>query len=344
MPPRDTEPADTRATRDAEPSRGHADAVGAPVPLATPTRRAPGSPDDAHGSASDAVPDVTRVSLVGECARCTGLCCVALPFHRGPEFPVAKDADTPCRNLRPDHGCAIHPSLRRDGWVGCTVYDCYGAGQRITALTTLTAPGTADQPTARATGNAPEHRPDVLAAFRATHQLHEMLWYLTDPACARSRHADAARQAATDITTTIDDAARTGLPTLAATDVTATRTRVAMILRAVSDDTRGRAQHDAHAATRLPRAARPGGDLAGARLRRADLRSAPLRGALLIGADLRDTRLTGADLLGTDLRDADLRGADLTDALFLTRPQVAAAHGDTTTRLPGRLTRPSHWT
>ena len=84
-------------------------------------------------------------------------------------------------------------------------------------------------------------------------------------------------------------------------------------------------------------------DLVGARLRGADLRAADLRGALLVAADLREADLRTADLLGADLRDADLRGSDLREALFLTRPQVAAARGDRRTRLPAGLARPAGW-
>ena len=50
-----------------------------------------------------------------------------------------------------------------------------------------------------------------------------------------------------------------------------------------------------------------------------------------------------ADLLGADLRNADLRGADLSRSLFLTQPQVTAARGDASTRLPSVLQRPVHW-
>ena len=81
-------------------------------------------------------------------------------------------------------------------------------------------------------------------------------------------------------------------------------------------------------------------DLAGADLRGRGLRDAGLRGALLIGADLRGVDLGAADLLGADLRDTDVRGADLGDVLFLTQPQVDAARGDATTRLPASLHPP----
>jgi uncharacterized protein YjbI with pentapeptide repeats len=86
-----------------------------------------------------------------------------------------------------------------------------------------------------------------------------------------------------------------------------------------------------------------GADLVGARLRGADLRGASLRGALLIGADLTGADLRLADLRGADLRAAALDGADLADSLFLTQPQLAAAGGDASTRIPPSLDRPAHW-
>ncbi|HYO37366.1 MAG TPA: pentapeptide repeat-containing protein, partial [Geodermatophilus sp.] len=61
------------------------------------------------------------------------------------------------------------------------------------------------------------------------------------------------------------------------------------------------------------------------------------------GRDRRGADLFGADLRRTDLRGTGLRGADLTGALFLTRPQIAAARGDATTRLPAALVHPAHW-
>jgi hypothetical protein len=43
------------------------------------------------------------------------------------------------------------------------------------------------------------------------------------------------------------------------------------------------------------------------------------------------------------VRGARLDGADLAGALFLTRPQVGAALGDTATVLPPGVPRPTHW-
>lgn len=64
---------------------------------------------------------------------------------------------------------------------------------------------------------------------------------------------------------------------------------------------------------------------------------------MLIGADLRDARLHLTDVLGADLRDADVQDADLTEALFLSQPQINAALGNAAPALPSHLNRPGHW-
>lgn len=74
---------------------------------------------------------------------------------------------------------------------------------------------------------------------------------------------------------------------------------------------------------------------------RIDLIGANLRGACLIAADLRGTDLSGTDFIGADFRDADIKEADLTRSAFLTQAQVNVAKGDTSTKLPARLTRPT---
>ena len=116
-------------------------------------------------------------------------------------------------------------------------------------------------------------------------------------------------------------------------DVGGIRAPVGELLGRVSDAVRG--------SGRGPD--RRGADLMGRDLRRVTLRGASLRGAYLIGADLRGADLGTADLLGADLRAADVRGADLSRCLFLTQPQVTAARGERSTRLPAVLTRPPAW-
>ncbi len=76
-----------------------------------------------------------RSALRADCARCFALCCVALPFAASSGFALDKPAGKPCPHLRGDHRCGIHTGLRERGFTGCTVYDCFGAGQRVSQVT-----------------------------------------------------------------------------------------------------------------------------------------------------------------------------------------------------------------
>ncbi|WP_328407914.1 pentapeptide repeat-containing protein [Streptomyces violaceus] len=266
-----------------------------------------------------------RAELRGDCERCFGLCCVALPFARSADFAVDKDAGTPCRNLQEDHRCGIHARLRQKGFTGCTVYDCFGAGQQVSQITF----GGRDW-----RSEPPEQARRMFDVFPVVRQLHELLWYLTEAlalSAARPIHADL--RTALEKTEELTD----GSPEeLAELDVAAHRQEINVLLLRTSELAR--------AGTKGRKKNRRGADLMGARLKGADLRGANLRGAYLIAADLTGADLRGADLIGADLRDADLTNADLTGALFLTQPQLNAARGSAGTRLPESVTRPGHWT
>ncbi|MFF7764982.1 pentapeptide repeat-containing protein [Streptomyces massasporeus] len=266
-----------------------------------------------------------RAELRGDCERCFGLCCVALPFAASADFAVDKAAGTPCRNLREDHRCGIHARLRQKGFTGCTVYDCFGAGQQVSQITF----GGQDWRT-----GPPERARHMFEVFPVVRQLHELLWYLTEAlALPAARPVHAELRKALEKTEELTG----GTPEeLAGLDVAAHRQEVNVLLLRTSELAR--------AGTKGRRKDRRGADLMGARLKGADLRGASLRGAYLIAADLTGADLRGADLIGADLRDADLTDADLTGAFFLTQPQLNAARGSAGTRLPGSVTRPGHWT
>ncbi|MEU0971184.1 pentapeptide repeat-containing protein [Streptomyces sp. NPDC005917] len=264
-------------------------------------------------------------TLRGDCARCFGLCCVALPFTASADFAVSKPAGKPCRNLGGDHRCGIHAELRQQGFTGCTVYDCFGAGQRVSQVTF----GGQDWRT-----GSDEHARRMFDAFSVVRQLHELLWYLTEalglPA-ARPVHGEL-RQ----LLETTEELTGQTPEELAVLDVAAHRQQVNVLLLRTSELAR--------AGVRGRKRDRRGADLMGARLRGAGLRGASLRGACLIAADLTGADLRDTDLIGADLRDADLTGADLTGAFFLTQPQLDSARGGAGTRLPESVTRPVHWT
>ncbi|MER5362823.1 pentapeptide repeat-containing protein [Streptomyces sp. NPDC002785] len=278
-------------------------------------------PDNVQGPGTDRN---DRAELRADCANCFGLCCVALTLTRSADFAINKDAGKPCRNLQEDFRCGIHTGLRAQGFPGCTVYDCFGAGQKVSRETF-------DGQDWR---RAPQTAQQMFQVFPVMRQLHELLWYLTEALSlepARSLHAEIRRS--------LDETERlTHLPADAFTDldVAAHRDEVAALLLRTSELARA-------TAPRRKKRDHRGADLIGARLKGADLRGADLRGAYLIAADLKGADLRLADVIGADFRDADLSAADLTGSLFLTQAQLNSARGDAATRLPSSLGRPTHW-
>lgn len=262
-------------------------------------------------------------SLRADCANCFGLCCVALPFTRSADFAFDKAAGSPCRHLDTDFRCGIHASLRDKGFPGCTVFDCFGAGQQVSQVT---FGGTSWR-------DAPETAGRMFDVFGVVRQLHELLWYLDEALTlppAQELHDDVRRmRESTELLV------QQGEDALVRLDVAAHREQVNVLLLRTSELVRANAPRQ--------QKNRRNADLIGAKLKGADLRGANLRGAYLIGADLRGADLRLADLIGADLRGANVAGAVLDSALFLTQPQVNAATGSSATKLPAALSRPSHW-
>jgi Pentapeptide repeats (8 copies) len=285
------------------------------------------TPPTGSGSDRPELPELSELSELSElradCASCFGLCCVVPAFAASADFAIDKPAGHACPNLQPDLRCGIHDRLRERGFAGCVVYDCFGAGQRVSQVTFGGRDWRQDPKTAAA----------MFAVFPVMRQLHELLWYLREAstmAAARALHGelDVARER-------VERLARQGPESLPSVEVALHRLRVGALLARASALVR------ADAGACGPDHA--GADLIGARLAGADLRGAVLRGARLVGADLRGADLRLADLLGADLRGADLGAADLTGSIFVTQSQLEAARGDADTLLPPSLTRPAHW-
>ena len=267
--------------------------------------------------------------LRADCSRCFALCCTAFGFTRSADFAIDKPPASPCPNLGADFSCTIHDRLRPRGFPGCTVFDCFGAGQAVSQ-------GLFQGVSWRAT---PQSGPAMFAVFKIMKQLYEMLWHLAG-AEARVFSPDTAAEVR-ELREELASAADGTLQDLLDLDLDVLHGRARDVLGEVSAEIRA----GYFAADGDPGAGRlhADADLAGARLRGGRLCGADLRGACLIGADLRDTDLAGVDLLGADLRDARLDGANLTGALFLTQAQVSAARGTLATLLPPVLAHPDHW-
>lgn len=270
-----------------------------------------------------------RSALRANCADCFALCCTAFGFQRSADFPIDKPAGTPCLNLADDFSCSIHDSLRSRGFRGCTVFDCFGAGQYVSQ----------NLFGGKSWRERPDTSAEMFSTFTVVRQLHEMLWYLVEAAerATTSESSGPTAQLRREILQALDGDASEIL----GADVERIREGVRQTLIDVSEEARG--GYAAIAESDVNDDLHPSADLVGRDLRSLRLCGADLRGAYLIAADLRHGDLAGVDLLGADLRDARLNGADLSNALFLTQVQVDAAQGDATTVLPATLSRPRHW-
>lgn len=113
-----------------------------------------------------------RQNLRADCTRCFGLCCVVPFFDKSANFAFDKPARTPCRNLLVDSTCGIHAELRSSGMPGCTVYDCFGAGQQVSQVTCRGTDWRTDE----------ELAGQMFDVFPIVRELHEQLWYLEEAA------------------------------------------------------------------------------------------------------------------------------------------------------------------
>ncbi len=274
-----------------------------------------------------APPLATPAALRPDCSQCFALCCTAFGFTRSADFAIDKPPARPCPNLAADFSCTIHDRLRPRGFAGCTVFDCFGAGQ---AVSQRLFHGTSWR-------DNPGSAPDMFAAFRVMRQLHEMLWHLAQ-AEAVAYSPDAADEVRL-LQVKVREVAEGNLGKVLTADVGSLHLQVGEALRWVSEEVRAGYFSDGPQRHGLA----PGADLAGANLSGSALCGADLRGSYLIGADLRGADLTAVDFLGADLRDARLDDADLSHSLFLTQAQITAARGNLSTRLPPGLEVPAHW-
>ncbi|HKR50435.1 MAG TPA: pentapeptide repeat-containing protein, partial [Pseudonocardiaceae bacterium] len=193
-------------------------------------------------------PDGGRLSLRADCARCFALCCVAPAFSVSTDFAINKAAGQVCPHLQSDFRCGIHACLRQQGFPGCTVYDCFGAGQKVSQITF----GGQDWRSAQ----------QMFEVFPIMRQLHELLWYLSEALTLQpARQLHGALNLALDETEHLTHNSSDSLLEL---DTAAHRQKVNALLLRTSELVRAEVRH--------PKKDRRGADLIGADLQGADLR------------------------------------------------------------------------
>lgn len=219
---------------------------------------------------SGSIPDGSRLNLQADCENCFGLCCVALPYAASADFAIDKDAGQPCQNLQSDFRCRVHNSLRQLGFRGCTVYDCFGAGQKVSQVTFG----------GRDWRQAPESAKQMFKVFPIMWQLHELLWYLFEALTlqpARQIHGEL--RLALDETKRLTDLNPNSLMEL---DIAAHRADVSALLLRTSELVRDEARRQHKGPLRRQKTYGRGVDLIGADFRDADLRGANLTGSIFL--------------------------------------------------------------
>lgn len=214
--------------------------------------------------------------LKPECAKCFGLCCVALYFSTQNGFPTDKSAGTSCPNLKADFRCMIHEKLGALGRKGCVAYECFGAGQQVSQVTFAgqnwrLEPLSADL---------------MFEVFLIMRQLHEMCWYLTEalsfklalPICEEIGEALYATERITQFTP----------HSLMEFNLSAHCTKINALLRNISKLVRSEISHANKSKVNTEKKSKAREDFCGRDLRKKDLRCADLRGACLIAADLEE--------------------------------------------------------
>jgi hypothetical protein len=169
-----------------------------------------------------------RAELTADCTRCFALCCVAPGFSASADFAISKSAGMPCPHLAGGFRCGIHSHLGSSGFAGCTVYECYGAGQKIAQVTFggrdwRRNPGISGQ---------------MFAAFAVMRDLHELMWYLAEALSLPP--ARPVREPLLEAVADLSRLTRQGPEELAATDLGPQRGQAGALLRQVGRLVRGR--------------------------------------------------------------------------------------------------------
>lgn len=254
------------------------------------------------------------------CTQCSGLCCVALYCMKTDGFPENKIAGKPCKNLMMDFRCTIHSELSKNKLKGCLAYDCFGAGQMVTQIYTSNQNWLSN----------PRQANEIFKVFLIIFQLHQMLWYLIE---ALSITSD--EHLLSEIKTLISENEQmtNQCPKeILNVDVEKYKLNVNRILKKVIECIA--VYHTSDDKNK---------NFLGKNFKKTNLDRRDFSMALMIASNMEECSLYRANFLGADLRDANIRNTDLSVRFFLTQMQVNSALGNSNTKLPLNLSRPSSW-
>lgn len=256
--------------------------------------------------------------LTIDCKKCSGLCCVALFCSKMDGFPEDKQADVPCKYLQTDFKCEIHTQLSKKNMKGCLTYECFGAGQKVTQLYSSEGNWSTN----------PYKRKEIYKMFLIITQLHQMSWYLIE-----AIQLNLSPEFNKEILVLIqenEDIVKQEASELLKYDLSDYRERTNQVLKRVCEEI-----------SKIPNEKNKvffGKNFKGKNLDKNDFSM-----SLMIAANLENCSLKRTNFLGADLRDTNIKNTDLSEALFLTQMQINSAKGNTATKLPCGLVRPSNW-
>lgn len=255
-----------------------------------------------------------------DCEKCSGLCCVALYCMKTDGFPADKQAGKPCKYLMSDFLCAIHSKLVSKNMRGCLAYDCFGAGQKTTQ--NYYPNGTWE--------TNPELENKICGIFMTVLQLHQMLWYLVE---AFSLTSDEHLKSVIDaLILENEQMTQWSSERISQLNIEKYRLKVNEVLKRVTS-TVSVENSDKIRST----------DCFGRNFKKENLNGQDFSMALMIAANLEGCSLQRTNFLGADMRDANLKNTDLSESIFLTQMQINSAKGNSNTKIPINLSRPTVW-
>lgn len=255
-------------------------------------------------------------SLKIDCAKCCGLCCIALYCSKTDGFPADKVAGVPCKNLLSDYKCLIHNDLYKKNMKGCLSYECFGAGQKVTQHIYKNS----------SWKNSNINKQKMFDVFTTIFQLHQMLWYLLE---AINLCEDNQKSEIDNLIIENENITTKSTDEILNFDIEKYRQKVNLILKSIVD------QYDKFKSGTL--------NYIGKNFKNKDFDGKNFSMSLLIGSNFNGCSFNKASFLGADMRDANLKNADLSGSIFLTQMQINSAKGNSNTKLPSHISRPKTW-
>jgi len=217
--------------------------------------------------------------------------------------------------LMEDFSCDTHKKLAELNLKGCLTYDCFGAGQKVTKSIYQNIDWQKN----------PDMKDEIFKVFLIVTKLHQILWYLIQA------------------TTICDDS---DLMSVFNQLIEENKEMTNMAPKEILKIEVKGYMDKANVALKKICMLEPGEvnkDFIGHDFKKENLDGRDFTMSLLIGANLQGCSLSVTNFLGADMRGANIKDTNLSSSLFLTQMQINSARGNSATRIPANLTRPTYW-